>query len=83
MLKLQNRSIIKNKNIIEQSKLNKEERKANIQGVYKLIDSKNIKNKNIILIDDVYTTGSTVNECARVLQQARPKSISVLVIAKD
>ena len=50
MLKLQNRSIIKNKNIIEQSKLNKEERKANIQGVYKLIDSKNIKNKNIIVI---------------------------------
>ena len=42
-----------------------------------------IKNKNIILIDDIYTTGSTVNECARVLQQARPKSISVLVIAKD
>lgn len=82
-LKLQNSSIIKSKNIIEQSKLNKEERKINIQGVYKLIDNKNIENKNIILIDDIYTTGSTTNECARILKQAHPKSIAVLVIAKD
>ena len=86
----QNYNLISHQSILSNVELaltlggvSKEERKANIQGVYKLIDSKNIKNKNIILIDDVYTTGSTVNECARVLQQARPKSISVLVIAKD
>ena len=43
----------------------------------------NLQNKRIILVDDIYTTGNTVNECCRILQKAQPKSISVIVIAKD
>ena len=42
-----------------------------------------LTNKSILLIDDIYTTGSTVNECSRVLQQAKPNKIGVLVLAKD
>ena len=82
-LELQNRCIIKSKNVIEQSKLNKEEREKNIKGVYEIIDKENLQNKRIILVDDIYTTGNTVNECCRILQKAQPKSISVIVIAKD
>ena len=82
-LELQNRCIIKRKNVIEQSKLNKEEREKNIKGVYEIIDKENLQNKRIILVDDIYTTGNTVNECCRILQKAQPKSISVIVIAKD
>ena len=82
-LELQNRCIIKSKNVIEQSKLNKEEREKNIKGVYEIIDKENLQNKRIILVDDIYTTGNTVNECCRILQKAHPKSISVIVIAKD
>ena len=78
-----NNCIIKTKNIIEQSKLNKEEREKNIQGVYKLKNKKLIKNKKILLIDDIYTTGSTVNECSRILTQGQPKKIGILVLAKD
>lgn len=82
-LELVNNCLIKTKNIIEQSKLNKEDRQHNIQGVYTLMNGSILTNKSILLIDDIYTTGSTVNECSRVLQQAKPNKIGVLVLAKD
>ncbi len=75
--------LIKNKNIIEQSKLNKEQRQKNIQGVYILKNKEKIVNKKILLIDDIYTTGSTANECCKILQEGKPKKIDVFTIAKD
>ena len=75
--------LIKNKNIIEQSKLNKEQRQKNIQGVYILKNKEKLINKEILLIDDIYTTGSTANECCKILQEAKPKKIDVFTIAKD
>ena len=42
-----------------------------------------LKNKNILLIDDVFTTGSTVNECCKIINEAKPNKIGVLTIAKD
>lgn len=78
-----NNCLIKTKNIIEQSKLNKEERKLNIQGVYEIKNNTLIKNKKILLIDDIYTTGSTVNECSKILNKEKTNKIGVLTIAKD
>ena len=60
-----------------------EERQKNIQGVYELRNEKLLQDKKILLIDDIYTTGSTVNECARMLEQAHPKFIGVFTLAKD
>ena len=82
-LELVNNCLIKTKNIIEQSKLNKEDRIQNIQGVYELKNQQLIENKKILLIDDIYTTGSTVNECSKILQQGNPNKIGILVLAKD
>ena len=82
-LELVNNCLIKTKNIIEQSKLNKEERQNNIQGVYSLQNPQIITNQKILLVDDIYTTGSTVNECSKILKQANPKKIGILVLAKD
>lgn len=75
--------LIKNKNIVEQSKLNKEERQKNIQGVYTLKNKEILIDKKILLVDDIYTTGSTVNECCKILKQASPRIIDVLTLAKD
>ena len=82
-LELVNNCLIKTKNIIEQSKLNKEERRQNIQGVYELKNKQLIENKKILLFDDIYTTGSTVNECSKILRQGNPNKIGILVLAKD
>ncbi len=75
--------IIKVKNVKEQSKLNKEQREKNIQNVYELKNKQKIINKKILLIDDIYTTGSTVNECSKILGQGKPAKIDVLVVARD
>ena len=80
---INNQCLIKTKNNTEQSKLNKEERQKNIKGVYQLEKSHILKNKKLLIVDDIYTTGSTVNECSRILSQAQPKKIGILTLAKD
>ena len=73
----------KDKDIIEQSKLNKEQRSKNIKNVYSIKNIKKVENKKILLIDDIYTTGSTVEECCKTLRQGNVQNIGVMVIAKD
>ncbi len=82
-LKEESDCLFKIKNVIEQSKLNKEERQKNIQGVYELRNKEKLYKKKILLVDDIYTTGSTVNECSKVLRGAKPKQIGIFTIAKD
>ena len=82
-IEVEKNCLVKIKNIIEQSKLNREERNENIQNVYELRNKEILFNKKILLIDDIYTTGSTVNECSKILRQANPMKIGILVLAKD
>ena len=82
-VKLRNNVILKVKNNNTQSKLNKEERAENVKNVYKITNNKEIIDKNILLIDDIFTTGATLNECSKMLKQASAKKVDVLTIAKD
>ena len=82
-LKCENLCLFKTKDIVEQSKLNREERIQNIQGAYELKNPQLLVHKKIILLDDIYTTGSTVDECCRILRKAKPRKLGVLTIAKD
>lgn len=66
-----------------QSLLTKEERTKNISNAYKLVKCEELNDKSILLIDDVYTTGSTVNECAKILSNLNCKKIGVFSITKD
>lgn len=78
-----NKALIKSTNNVPQSTLTQYERQKNVLGIYEVINSQKIENKSILLVDDIYTTGSTVNECSRVLKQNGAKLIDVLTIAKD
>ena len=82
-IKIEKNIIKKLKNTPPQSSLNKEQRQENIRGVYKVFNIEKIENKNILIIDDIYTTGSTVNECSKMLRKAQPRKVDVLVLAKD
>lgn len=84
-IKINNKILYKVKNTNKQSMLNKYERKANIDNAYKINEDmiNLIENKNILIFDDIYTTGSTVNECAKMLKNAKPNKIDVFTYAKD
>ena len=78
-----NQSELIAKDIVAQSTLDKKERMKNIKNVFEIRNECKIKNKKILLLDDIYTTGSTVNECSRILKNAGCKEIGIITIAKD
>lgn len=75
--------LYKIKNTPQQSSLNKEQRKYNLIDAYEVRNVEKIKNKKILLFDDIYTTGSTVEECSKILKLSGAYEIGVLTLAKD
>jgi ComF family protein len=65
---------------VPQVELTGPRREQNVKGVFSLGDKP--KGKNILLVDDVMTTGATVNECSRVLLKGGTRSIDVFTIAR-
>lgn len=64
-----------------QAKLNETERLNNVQGVF-FWEGENLQGENVLLIDDVTTTGATLNEAARILKTAGAGAVYALVLAK-
>jgi ComF family protein len=60
----------------------KEERKRNIEKAFRVINPSKIQGKRILLVDDVFTSGSTVNECAKALLKAGAECVDVLALAR-
>ena len=75
--------LIKNVNVIAQSSLNKQKRQENVKNVYDVRNVHKIVAKKVLLLDDIYTTGSTVNECAKALKDSGAEEVGVITIAKD
>ena len=73
----------KTKNTTAQSTLDKQDRLINAEGAYEVRNPKKLSQKRVLIFDDIYTTGSTVNECSKIIKQVGAKSIGVLTIAKD
>ena len=65
-----------------QTGLNKGLRKTNIANAFRVNTPEKAAGKHILLIDDVYTTGATVDECARILIQAGAARVDVLTLAR-
>ena len=62
--------------------LGREERSVNVRGAFAVRKPERMAGKRILLVDDVYTTGSTLTECARTLLKAEADSVAVLTLAK-
>ena len=65
----------------DQTELSGEKRRKNIKGVFSITNQEQIKGKNIILVDDVKTTGSTIEEAAGILKKSGAKRIWALTVA--
>lgn len=75
--------LLKIKNTPMQSSLGKEDRIKNVQNVYKITNTDKIIGKNVLLVDDIYTTGATIQECKKMLQLKDVKNVGTFIIAKD
>lgn len=64
-----------------QSKLSAEMRRENVKHAYNVSDGKPLKGKKVLLIDDVVTTGSTINACTRAFRRAGIKQVYVMAVA--
>ena len=64
-----------------QAKINSKKRKNNINGCFKYVGDY-LNEKNIILVDDVVTSGSTLNECAKVLKEKGAKEVWGICVAR-
>lgn len=67
--------LVKSVNVPPQTTLTARERKKNIKGAFKVKDKAKIKDKTILLVDDVFTTGATIQECSTVLINAGAKEV--------
>ncbi len=78
------RVLKKTSNTGEQSKLKRNERLKNLKGSFAVRKEKvgDIAGKNLLIVDDLFTTGATVNECSRVLKKAGSGKIKVLTLAR-
>lgn len=76
-------TLVKIKNTESQTKLNKEQRTENIKNAFLVKNPQKVKGKIIFLLDDVYTTGSTMEECAKVLKKAGAREVWGLAAARE
>ncbi len=82
-LKLEKSVLYKAKNVISQSVLTKDKRKQNVKNAFGTKNIEKITNKNVLIFDDIYTTGSTALECVKMLNKYNAQKIGVFTIAKD
>jgi len=68
----------------QQIGLSRSQRASNVQGAFKVADHRRseIQGRRVVLVDDVLTTGATVDACARALLRAKAASVDVLVFAR-
>ncbi len=67
---------------LTQTGLDKKERENNIKRAFEVTSPDLIEAKNIILVDDVLTTGATINECAKTLKKAGARQVAAITLAR-
>jgi predicted amidophosphoribosyltransferase len=66
-----------------QVRLDAEGRQANVEGAFALSPGADVIGKQLVLVDDVITTGATLGACAQVLLGAGAQSVSVVTVARE
>lgn len=74
--------ITRTRNTRSQTRLSFEQRKKNVTGAFAVVDPRAVAGRQILLVDDVFTTGATAGETARMLRQHKAAGVHVLVLAR-
>jgi ComF family protein len=75
-------AVVRVRHTVPQVELKPRERRENVKGAFAVPEPALVKGKHILLLDDVYTTGATVRECAKVLRRAGAHRVEVLTVAR-
>jgi len=75
-------AVVRTRHTAPQVGLNPKQRQDNVKGAFAVTDPALVKGKHVLLVDDLYTTGATVKECARVLRRAGARRVEVLTVAR-
>lgn len=65
-----------------QTQLNERERRANVKGAFTVSEPERLTEQRVLLVDDVFTSGATVEECARTLYQRGAQDVDVFTLAR-
>ena len=72
----------RNKATASQTGLGRQQRLKNVKGAFRVRLPETVHARKVLVVDDVYTTGATVNECARSLLEAGAAQVDVLTLAR-
>ena len=77
----ENEVLIRNRKTVPQKGLSRSKRSDNLRGAFSLGKGSSVENKKIVLVDDIYTTGSTVYECSKILYGAGADKVFYLALS--
>ena len=81
-LQLANEVLLRIRDTRSQIGLTSHQRRENMRGAFKVAAATEVAGREVLLVDDVYTTGTTVSECARVLRRAGASKVWVATVAR-
>lgn len=81
-VQLMDKHLVKIKNVPPQMSLVLQDRLRSVKGAFAVDRGEEVRDKVVLLVDDVFTTGSTVRECSRVLLEAGAREVRALTIAQ-
>ena len=76
------KTVLRTKNTLTQTGFTLEKRRLNIENAFKIADLDAIQDKNIMIVDDVFTTGSTSFELASVLKASNCDKVGIATVAQ-
>jgi len=74
--------LVRRRETASQIGLTRHQRRENLRGAFAVADPQRLAKRNVLLVDDVFTTGTTVSECARVLRRAGANRVWVATVAR-
>ena len=81
-LKMSTDVLVRRRATASQIGLTRHQRRANLRGAFEVIGSEQIAARDVLLVDDVFTTGTTVSECARILRRSGASRVFVATVAR-
>ena len=79
---LDERSLVRIRDTEHQTRLTGDERRQNLKGAFRVVVPENVRGRSVVLIDDVLTTGSTMDECTKALLAAGAYRVQPFALAK-